>query len=299
MNTMARRKQPAPYADLIAGEMLFQQRARIALPILIRYAKAGHTISYKSLANELGMSFALNLNFVLGFIGNALLDLEEKTQYVIPRINCLVVSRTKGIASEGVDSFIDLPDRANLSRDQLELLMKAYVLQVCSWEWWDWVLAQLGLEPLEMNILSEMLQATQYGGSGESPQHKAFREWLAKNPAALGLRRNGSPGRTEFGLSSADQIDIVFKRGTQKIVVEVKSSISKAADILRGMFQCIKYKALMEAEQVVLDERRDCRAILALQGSLPQALSFVRDLLQIEVIDNISMRPKRRNHHQR
>ena len=72
-----------------------------------------------------------------------------------------------------------------------------------------------------------------------------------------------------------------------KIGVEVKSKISDTSDILRGFFQCIKYKHLIEAEQLVNNEQPDSRVILALEGQLPSELIAIKNVLEIEVIDNI------------
>lgn len=80
----------------------------------------------------------------------------------------------------------------------------------------------------------------------------------------------------------------MFTDGNLKIGVEVKSKISLKDDIERGLFQCIKYKALLEAEQIVIGEIPNCRVILALENSLPPELIKVKNRLDIEVIDNIN-----------
>jgi len=53
----------------ISGEKLYQERARAALPLLVRQAQAGAPIFYSDLADELGMPNPRNLNYVLGSIG--------------------------------------------------------------------------------------------------------------------------------------------------------------------------------------------------------------------------------------
>ncbi|MBN2056810.1 hypothetical protein JW905_17915 [bacterium] len=62
----------------LAEEKLYRQRARGAHSILVRQAKAGRTIQYGGLADELPMSNARNLTYVLGAIGNAPMRLSEK-----------------------------------------------------------------------------------------------------------------------------------------------------------------------------------------------------------------------------
>jgi hypothetical protein len=75
-------------AEFLQGNKLYIQRARIALPILVRQAKARKSIYYSDLAEEMGMPNPRNLNWVLGAIGNALKNLEELNNEKIPLVNC-------------------------------------------------------------------------------------------------------------------------------------------------------------------------------------------------------------------
>ena len=52
-------------AELLISDKLYVQRARIALPILVRQAKNGECIFYSNLAEEIGMPNPRNLNYVL------------------------------------------------------------------------------------------------------------------------------------------------------------------------------------------------------------------------------------------
>jgi hypothetical protein len=52
----------------VGGTALYQQRAAQALPLLVRQAKVHQAVFYKALADEMGMPFALNLNWILGAI---------------------------------------------------------------------------------------------------------------------------------------------------------------------------------------------------------------------------------------
>ena len=60
--------------DLSNDDKLFIKRARVAFPILVRQAIAEEPIYYSALAEEMNMSNARNLNYVLGAVGNALKD---------------------------------------------------------------------------------------------------------------------------------------------------------------------------------------------------------------------------------
>jgi hypothetical protein len=47
---------------IMSGDKLYQERARRAMPILVRQALASQPIYYSDLAEELGMSNPRNLN---------------------------------------------------------------------------------------------------------------------------------------------------------------------------------------------------------------------------------------------
>ena len=64
--------ETAKTAQPISGDKLYQERARRALPLLVRQAQAHAKIYYLDLALELGMPNPRNLNYVLGSIGQAL-----------------------------------------------------------------------------------------------------------------------------------------------------------------------------------------------------------------------------------
>lgn len=276
-------------ANLLSGDKLYLDRARKVLPYLVRQAKAGQTIYYSDLAKEVDIPNPRNLNYVLGSVGNALIALGEETKTDIPPIQCVVINKRQELPGEGIGWFISPTDFAKLNKTQKQKIVAAQLARIYTFQYWDWVLEELNLKPLKTNLKDELDKAKGYKGGGESEQHRKFKEFIAKNPALLGLNDNVGKGQTEYALPSADTVDILFKNNEQKIGVEVKSSISDTADILRGLFQCVKYKHLIEAEQIVNDHQPNSRVILALQGHLPKQLTLVKNLLGIEVIDNIQI----------
>jgi hypothetical protein len=130
-----------------------------------------------------------------------------------------------------------------------------------------------------------------FGPGGESPQHSALKNYVAKSPASIGLP--ASPcGVVEYDLASGDRLDVSFS-GQNWVAVEVKSLVSTPADIARGMFQCIKYVAVMKAMQVVRGEMESANAILVLQGAIPPELRALRDRLRIDIRENVIPKPDR------
>ncbi len=141
---------------------------------------------------------------------------------------------------------------------------------------------------IEGEDLSRILgKASSYGGGGESDGHKRLKEYIAKNPVVVGLPTHIKEGVTEFQISSGDSIDVYFQNKKSWIGVEVKSSISGEADLTRGLFQCIKYKAVMEAMQLSLGIKQNANSILALEGELPSELILLKNILGIEVVEKV------------
>jgi hypothetical protein len=106
-----------------------------------------------------------------------------------------------------------------------------------------------------------------YGAGGEGQHHRALRLWVTANPAKV--RRGFSAARTEteFRLDSGDRIDAVYHLENRTVVLEVKSRISNEVDLRRGVYQCIKYRAVKEA----MDVRKQVpvEAFLVTEAKLP------------------------------
>jgi hypothetical protein len=85
-------------------------------------------------------------------------------------------------------------------------------------------------------------------------------------------------------------LDVFFQHGNDSIAVEVKSSLSSEADIVRGIFQCVKYRALLEAQQAADGNAQSARAILALEAKLPSKFQALKNILGIELVDEIKVR---------
>ncbi len=274
---------------ILGGEKLYQKRARLTLPFLVRLAKARQTVYYSELAAELNFPNPRSFNFILGAIGQALNSLSEIYNIEIPPIQCLVISKNTQLPGEGVGWFINIENFSKYSKAQIKILIDAQLARIYTYNDWDWVLDKLSLEPLTEDFDRELEKAKTIRGGGESESHKIFKEWISKNPQALKLPKNLQHGTLEYKLPSGDSIDVLFLNEDLKIGVEVKSKISNEEDILRGLFQCVKYKTVLEAEQIIKNEIPNSHVILALEGRLPIKLNLVKNLLGIEVIDEISM----------
>ncbi|TGE25190.1 hypothetical protein E5K00_08335 [Hymenobacter aquaticus] len=275
-------------AALQSGEDLYLQRARLALPRLVRQARAGTPIFYSDLAEELGMSNPRTLNYPLGAIGRALAALGRKHNMTVPGIQALVINKRTGLPGEGIGKFVTPLPFSEYAIEQKRRLIDAYLSKIYTYPQWEWVLEQFELHPLPPVPAAILDEARQYIGGGESERHRQLKLYVATRPDLLGLSPAVGPGRTEYLLLSADRLDVLFEHGAQRIAVEVKSDLSDQADVLRGLFQCIKYRALLEAEQVAQGHVPNSRAVLVLQGQLPADLLGLKNALGIEVLEGVA-----------
>lgn len=127
------------------------------------------------------------------------------------------------------------------------------------------------------------------GGAGEGAAHKTLKQYIQDNPLSVGVRLRGANAEVERKFPSNDTIDVFFENATTWIGVEVKSDQSDEDDIRRGLYQCVKYQALMEAECSVKDIKRNIRVLLALGGRLPRSLLREKTILDIEVREGVTI----------
>lgn len=278
-------------SSLLSGDKLYQKRARKILPYLVRQAKAGQKIYYSDLAKETGIKNPRNLNYPLGSIGNALKKLSEQMGIEIPQIQTIVVSKSNELPGEGIGWFISKSDFKKLNSKQKRELVNSVLAKVFAFTKWDDVLKKLDLTPLKSDpkVIEVLEKTSSCGSGGESEEHKYLKELIAQNPSKVNVEIKNHKTTIEYILPSMDTMDISFKSPSEWICVEVKSKLSGIDDILRGLYQCVKYQALMEAHLNVLNEHSDVKVVLALGGRFPEELLSVKNLFGIEVIDEIAL----------
>lgn len=271
------------------GAKLYHERARKALPLLVRQAEAGQTIAYSDLAAELEMPNPRNLNFVLGSVGETLLELSKNWAHRIPPIQCLVVNKESGLPGEGVAWFlVAKADYAKLSRSQKRAVVRAELSQISAYPGWRKVLAALHLQPVSQDYGPLLAQAAAFRAGGESEDHRRLKEYVAAHPQVVGLPSTHPRASIEVGLPSGDALDVSFRSSEEWVAVEVKSTLSPIADVVRGIYQCVKYRAVMEATLAAEGRVAGVRAVLVLQSRLPTSLIPLRNTLGVEVVEEVS-----------
>jgi len=285
-----------------AGDMRYQILARQALPILVRQAQNRKTVTYGNLALELKMSNHRNLGFVLGSICTSIEKLAEKWGGKIPPIQSLVVRKDTGLPGDGIAEFLGIENVkfAKLPSFERKKIQNRALDDISLYQRWREVLKALNLMPLQADSslvkkAAKVKTSDRFSGGGEGKQHKALKEYVANHPEILGLGAHFSNVDTEKGLASGDLLDVSFMRDANNtrnafawVAVEVKSAISSEIDILRGIFQCVKYKAVMKAETKFDGKPPNIRVVLILEKALPPLLIPAMNALGVEVMSNIS-----------
>ena len=273
--------------------VLYQRRAFSALPLLVRQAQAGRTIHYEQLARELGMPNPRNLNYVLGSIGTSLQNLGQLWGEEIPAIQALVTNKSSGLPGRGFTEF--LPDPGAFRRAtsaQQHAIHQRITDKVRFYEHWRDVLAHFEAQPWTGPPLEAATHSFGDHG-GESPEHQAFKEAVRLHPAWFGIPE--CPASVEHPFVTGDAVDVLFTQGTRMWGVEVKSVVSREGDILRGLFQCVKYRALLQAEQAAASNACFVDVYLACEHEFPAKLLGVAHVLGVEVFDRPGMGARQRS----
>lgn len=283
-------RETAVSASNMFGQALYQQRARAALPILVRQAHSRKPIFYKDLANELGMPNPRNLNYVLGSIGTTLNEISD-SHYLedIPHIQSLVINQHKQLPGDGFDGFLStrLKKYQSLSLEQKRSYLGGYWQDIYAYPLWFDVLKACNLKPAQDSVQEVISNAAKgkTGGGGEGDEHRKLKEYVAKNPSKVDLPAAFKPGKTEVGLPSGDRVDILFETPKQQVAVEIKSYISSNEDLIRGLFQCVKYQAVLEAKRGFDMTQNTVETVLVIGCHLPKCLYPLKNSLGVKVIE--------------
>lgn len=153
---------------------------------------------------------------------------------------------------------------------------------------WDNVLALLRIPPSDATKAGAS-SAGGWGG-GESDEHKALKHFVKANPHLVGAEPDWH-SEVEYALRSGDEIDVLFKSARQWIGVEVKSCVSDKLDrdYERGLYQTVKYAAVLEAQAQVDHPNAppSIRVFLVLERTLPLRLLSTAKALGVTVLENI------------
>jgi hypothetical protein len=122
-------------------------------------------------------------------------------------------------------------------------------------------------------------------GGGESEEHRKLKAYVLANPQLFDIQTGpGFFAEPEYPLLSADVIDVFFGTNEAWTGVEVKSIRSADDDLQRGVYQVVKYRAVLEAQALIQapEAPRQVAVFLAVERALPQKLQQVAAKLGVQ-----------------
>lgn len=275
--------------DAISTEAT-RKNVRLMIPVMIHWAKTGHNEhTYGDLAHAIGKSKFSGIGHALYFVQQVLDNLSTKSSREIPTLNSLCKNAKTMLPSEGFE-FVS-PQYNDLDENGKRVFVKGLDSNAMNFPHWDWVLKELELKEA-VPFTEEQLEAIKnprciYGGEGE--EHKILKEYICQHPESINYK-DVDFAETEHILPSGDRLDVYFEfsDGTH-VAIEVKPSISPDQDIARGVFQCVKYYAVMDALRNIECKDYEIKVLLVTAGNFSSQNKELAEELDVEYVENFKI----------
>lgn len=203
-----------------------------------------------------------------------------------PLLNILLVRQDILLPGDGAGPFmacylnnqdLGLPGFRRDNPERWREACEKIATDVYAFEDWDRVYRYTFGErpPILESLEGKEKDGIRHDRKGEGENHENLRIWVKKNPGKIRKSYKDFKTNTEVGLDSADRVDVVYYGRDVTVAIEVKSRDSNDEDLRRGVFQCIKYRAVMKAMDIRSEPKVD--ALLVTQTDLP---GYLKPLLQ-------------------
>ena len=265
-----------------------------AMDLLVAAAKAGDLVTYGRVAKRLEM--ALGKSPIsprqMGWVAGPLMDHLLRIDPDVPLINVLVVRGDSDQPGAGADSYLKsrYGVKGRLGATKRKELVQAALNEVWIYRNWEELFKRaFGRRPEDLSLETGNFEEDgqgdnpRYGGLPESREHKALKSYVAANPSAVRMKLKDPEATEERRLLSGDSIDVEFVDGARRVAVEVKSIKSGRGDLLRGIYQCVKYRAVMIAQSGFDADDAKCESVLVSEKALPPDLRAIAHRLGVPV----------------
>lgn len=205
-----------------------------------------------------------------GYTAGAAIDKLQVVDPSVPLLNVLLVQQATKLPSNGAGSYLaHRYDQPTLAEERAKDLYpelwrttfdtaagEVYATPLAEWQR---VYEMAYQEPLDLQQIEQLREQRKtgteqdginHGRTGEGPNHQALRLWVCANPSLVRPELENAAAATEFVLDSADRVDVLFRTASGVVAVEVKCRDSNIVDLRRGVFQCIKYRAVLQAMDI-------------------------------------------------
>lgn len=256
--------------------------AKQMIPVLVSWAQEKRSPQYYgTLSKAIGHGTA-RIGRQLGVIAKVIRDLNSASHKDVPLLNALVINQNSKRPGDGLGDVIDGYyewDEKKKNQEAHNLNAKAY-----AYKDWPWVLKALGLMPYTGSFEESIRKGNYKKGDSEGPYHKALKVFILDHPDQFSIS-NVKAKENEHVLLSGDRLDVYFKlKDGKQIAIEVKSRISDDADILRGIYQCVKYKAVLSAECLAHGENGNVDAFLVIENEMSEENRKTANMLSVKYI---------------
>ena len=280
------------------SEMIRQTRANLTSraatePLtrwLISTAKERKTLTYgeakRRLETECGFYTIVTTN--MGYVAGTAMDEILKHDPTAPLLNVLLVRADTRLPGDGVNGYLckrfleaNSGDIRNNPEFRKNIVQKA-AQYVYAYTGWDDLYRQIfGNNPDPTTIeTTEERDGIFYGRRGEGDNHKRLRLWVKNNPGKLKNEYRKVKAETEVKLLSGDRVDVVYYAEKKTVAIEVKSRDSNWADLRRGIYQCIKYRAVLGAQ--VLQQSIPVHSLLVTEEELDGGLKQLAKNMKVK-----------------
>ncbi|HEY2034349.1 MAG TPA: hypothetical protein VGH02_11745 [Rhizomicrobium sp.] len=269
----------------VEDDLCSDEGLRHLFDYLLPRIETNSTITYGEIAEQLAKDldipriFTTQIGHVIGTLMNRILAIDANA----PLLNLLVVN-VKGIPGEGADGFIR--DRFGLPHNDKPIPNRADLIEqeaarVFRFKQWPRIYRRLfGTDAPEIDPAT-LVESTEQdgkppvtrkggrGGPAEGPAHKALKAYVLAHPPCVGAPAKPDKSGDEYLLLSGDEIDVVFESRDAAYLVEVKAANADESDLRRGVYQCVKYRAVYHAQCKGVTPNIKIHAILALEEEPP------------------------------
>ena len=262
------------------------------IPVLVRWAQTSwdRTHYYSDLTNAIG----LKTNQIGRMMGEVQTILDNYFESIGSKekitLNALVVNKGTNLPSDGFD-FVN-SNYSKLSPDSKRGEVMKLNRVAHEYKHWNEMLLALNLKPARIFSGYDIhnLKAGSYGSGGEGEEHKAIKKFIMEHPSTVNKTWKVIQSSTEELLPSGDRLDVFFVlKDGDHIAIEVKPSTSPDSDITRGLFQCIKYKVVMDAARALDNGQYENEAVLVIAGKMSEANKLLANDLHVHYIEQYKM----------
>lgn len=273
-----------------------------AMKFLVKTALDGSTITYGKLKKQIEDEASISTIFAtrIGFVVETLMKRIHEVDSLAPLINILVVNQVDRLPGIGVGHFMATRFKykplgeANFKQrnpEEWKQYFEKAAGEVYSYSEDKWIDLCHRVFPHDFSLKNVAIEhgnknggnendygagVSKYGPGGEGEHHRSLRLWIKDNPHKVLRSSIEIRSETEFDLDSGDRVDVVYHLSDRTIVLEVKSRISNLDDLKRGVFQCIKYRAVKKAMDV--RSKVNIEAYLVTEVELPGEISSLLKL---------------------